>query len=113
MTTARRRALVPGLAVAAIVCSVLALVLWRQPATTATGALCGSVWHNRPGHGGPSGGQHDAGELIAATQTCQQAAAPLFVAGVLLLVLAGVAVVAALVVVSRGSDRRPVQASRA
>ncbi len=101
MTRSRRRAVVLGSLAAAAGCCVLAVVLWRQQARTPTGAICGSVWHYRPGHGEPSGGFFQPDELAAATQRCRDAAELPFVTGAVLSGLAVVMLLAGLAVARR------------
>lgn len=81
------------LVLVAVVAGGLATVVWSQPVRTSGGAICGSAWHDRPGHGSPSGGLRTAGDAARATNECRRAAAVGFWAGT---ALVGVAVAALL-----------------
>jgi hypothetical protein len=99
---------VAGLILLTVVSGGLAMTLWRQTARAAGGAICGSVWHWRPGHGSPSGGMPTPADVAQATTDCRRAAAPDFWAGAALAVLAAASLGTSFVVV----DRRGTGASR-
>lgn len=105
MTKSRRRALALALLAVAVVCCAVTVVLWRQQVSTPDGAICGSAWHYRPGHGEPSGGFQDAGERAAGAQRCRQAAAPPFGAGLASLGLAAVCVLTSAILALSGRAR--------
>ena len=83
----------------------LATLLWRQTARTPDGAICGSVWHYRPGHGSPSGGMPTPTDFAQATTDCRRAAAPDFWTGTALASLAVAGLGASVVLVHRRATR--------
>jgi hypothetical protein len=109
VTTIRRGRTVLALLGVAVVAAVVALVVWRQQAVTPSGAICGSVWHNRPGAPGGTGGFMTVAERAAATQRCHDAAAVPFWSGAALLALAVLTATAGPVVARRG--RRPARSA--
>jgi hypothetical protein len=101
-----------SLVLLAIVSGGLAAFLWSAQARTPDGAICGSVWHYRPGHGSPSGGLLTAVEAARATSDCRRAAAPAFRAGNASAVVSAIAMLGGSVVLVVGvtswwSGRRP------
>lgn len=52
----------------------LSIHLISEQVTTTSGAICGSVWHFRPGGGAVNGGQRDHLELAHDTSNCRNAA---------------------------------------
>lgn len=80
----------------------LAAFLWSAQARTSDGAVCGSAWHYRPGHGSPSGGLRTAAEADRAMSDCRRAAAPAFWAGTASAVVSATTMVGGSVVLVAG-----------
>ena len=78
----------------------LTAFLWSAQARTPDGAICGSVWHYRPGHGSPSGGLRTPAEADKVTRDCRRAAAPAFWAGTASTVVSATAMVSESVLVA-------------
>ena len=57
---------------------VSALAIWGRQVQTPDGAICGSAWHFRPGHGDLQGGQQAPWEIAQKVAACRQAARPTF-----------------------------------